>query len=147
MKVFSYPYGWFPLIRWIALLLSDYQNSPILFFGLFLFRFHFKAQLWPQGLCPLSLASIYLCVGGTAEQRMPCWEGARSRPRQEASQHSLCQVTELSLQKCCVPGPRLEGVVVRKGVPQHALCILRGHWELRKSLPADLQEGRGCRHR
>lgn len=62
------------------------------------------------------LASIYLCVGGAAEQRMPCWEGARSRPRQEASQHSLCQVTELSLQNCCVPGSRPERVVLRKWI-------------------------------
>lgn len=93
------------------------STTPFYSFDFFLFRCHFEEQLWPTGPCPLSPTSIYFCVGGTPEQNMPCWEGARTRLRQEAS-----------LQCCCMPGPKLELVLFMTWTQQFVFCILSLYW-------------------
>lgn len=121
----------FPLIRLIVLLLLGFQKQPhsILLASSPLDSIS-KHSCGLQDCVLWVPASIYFCVGGTAKQRMPCWERARSRPRQEASRHSFCQIAKLSLQYCRVPGPKLELIVVREWIQQHACCIPRLHWEL-----------------
>lgn len=105
MKVFSCPdsslsQDWSLHCSWALKTTSFYS------FGFFLFRSHFKAQLWPVGSCPLSSClHLLLCwrCGWAADALLR--RGQVSRPRRDASQHSSLQITQLSLPCGRVAGP------------------------------------------